>query len=180
MKQANEVLKDAKIIDAYERGYQIAQAVGADHREADMPPMRDRLTMARRVRGYVTAGVTDPGNRSTSRTRMTSSGRKALATLGARGGKKAAERWDDPEHTDYQEAARAPLAEANERRHWKGTALRAQVQSVILTARVQTGNDPSTKELAQEFGVSVERVRELRRELGLQAKRGRPKKTVTP
>ncbi len=46
-------MTDAAIIDAYERAYNVAQAVGADHREPEMPPMRDRLTMARRVRGYV-------------------------------------------------------------------------------------------------------------------------------
>lgn len=46
-------MTDAKIIDAYERAYSVAQAVGADNRQPELPPMRDRLTMARRVRGYV-------------------------------------------------------------------------------------------------------------------------------
>ena len=34
----------------------ITQAVEADHHESELPPMRDRLTMARRVRGYVLSG----------------------------------------------------------------------------------------------------------------------------
>lgn len=174
MKQASEVLKDAKIIDAYERGYQIAQAIGADHREADMPPMRDRLTMARRVRGYVTAGVTDPGNRSTSRTRMTSSGRKALATLGARGGKKAAQRWDDPESTEYQETARAPLASANEARSYNTDEHKGQIMALVARHRRQGLAIPSTKEIAAELGIGPRRVQQLRKELGITAKRGRP------
>lgn len=31
-------MTDAKIIDAYERACTVAQAVGADHREPEMPP----------------------------------------------------------------------------------------------------------------------------------------------
>ena len=48
------------LIDAYERALRHRPAVGGDHREPDMPPMRDRLTMARRVRSYVTHGKTSP------------------------------------------------------------------------------------------------------------------------
>ncbi|MGP5660758.1 replication initiation protein, partial [Corynebacterium falsenii] len=51
LREAGQRMTDAKIIDAYERAYNVAQAVGADHREPDMPPMRDRQMMARRVRG---------------------------------------------------------------------------------------------------------------------------------
>lgn len=179
LKKAGEALKDAKLIDAYERGYNVAQAVGGDGREPDMPPMRDRLTMARRVRGYVTAGVTNPTTRTGGSTRMSSSGRKALATLGRRGGQRAAERWNNPE-SEYAQQQRTNLAVANQKREWQGTALRAQVQSSILSTRVQTGRDPSTKELAGEYGVSERRIRQLRRDLGLTAKTGRPKKRETP
>lgn len=179
LKKAGDALKDAKLIDAYERGYNVAHAVGGDDREPDLPPMRDRLTMARRVRGYVTAGVTNPTTRTGGSTRMSSAGRKALATLGRRGGQRAAERWKDPE-SDYAQQQRTNLAAANQKREWQGTALRAQVQSTILSMRVQTGRDPSTKELAGEYGVSERRIRQLRSELGLTAKRGRPSKKETP
>lgn len=110
---------------------------------------------------------------------MSSAGRKALATLGRRGGQRAAERWKDPK-SEYAQQQRANLADANQKREWQGMALRAQVQSNILSARVQTGRDPSTKELAGEYGVSERRIRQLRCELGLTAKRGRPSKRETP
>ena len=53
LREAGERMTDAKIIDAYERAYNIAQAIGADNRESEMPSQRDRVTMTRRVRGYV-------------------------------------------------------------------------------------------------------------------------------
>src|SRR5699024_7518626 len=112
LKAQGEPLKDNKLIDAYERAYNIAQAVGADHRQPNMPPMRDRLTMARRIRAYVTQGITAP-TQTNPRTRHSSAGRKALATMGRRGGKQAAKRWKDPNQKEYQEAARAPLEKAN-------------------------------------------------------------------
>ena len=179
MRAAGEALKDAKIIDAYERGYNVAQAVGADAREPDMPPMRDRLTMARRVRGYVIAGNTNPSSEAASTTRMDSAGRKALATLGSRGGKTAAKRWEDP-NSDYARQERAKLTAANQKREWKGAALRAEMQSMILSARVQTGQDPSTRELAKDLGISLRRAQELRRDLGMPAPKGRPRKSATP
>src|SRR5699024_2182697 len=37
---------DNKLIDAYERAYNFTHAVGADNRQPNFPPMRDRLTMA--------------------------------------------------------------------------------------------------------------------------------------
>src|SRR5699024_7299378 len=93
-KSQGEPLKDNQLIDAYERAYNIAQAVGADNRQPNIPPMRDRLTMARRVRAYVTQGITEP-TQSNRSTRQSSAGRKALATMGRRGGKQAAQRWKD-------------------------------------------------------------------------------------
>ncbi|OHR27537.1 hypothetical protein HMPREF2985_08570 [Corynebacterium sp. HMSC072B09] len=38
---------------------EVERRKGADGRAAEMPPMRDRQTMARRVRGYVTQGKFD-------------------------------------------------------------------------------------------------------------------------
>ena len=56
-------MRDAKIINAYECAYNFPQVVGADNREPEMPPQRDRATMERRVRRYVVSG----GNRSLDR-----------------------------------------------------------------------------------------------------------------
>ena len=50
LREAGERMTDAKIIDAYERAYNIVQAIGADNREPEMPPQRDRVTMAHRAR----------------------------------------------------------------------------------------------------------------------------------
>ncbi|MDN5895136.1 MAG: replication initiation protein, partial [Nocardioides sp.] len=46
LRAAGKRMSDAAIIDAYERAYGIAQAIGADGRTEDIPPMRDRQTMA--------------------------------------------------------------------------------------------------------------------------------------
>lgn len=73
LRAAGERLKDATIINAYERAYTVAQAVGADGREPDMPRMEDRLTMARRVRGYVTSGTTPMGDKVRSVRRVCAS-----------------------------------------------------------------------------------------------------------
>src|SRR5699024_11012470 len=152
LRAQGQPLKDAKIIDAYERAYNIAQAVGADHREPDIPPMRDRLTMARRVRGYVIQGITNPN------TSQTSSGRKALATMGRRGGKQAAKRWQDPAHKDYHEAARKPLKAANQRRKAQGHDTRGQILTLVSRSLAQTGEIPSRREIASEVGCSMQTV----------------------
>lgn len=47
LREAGQKMTDAAIIDAYERAYNIAQAVGADHREPELPPMRDREAYSR-------------------------------------------------------------------------------------------------------------------------------------
>lgn len=179
MRAAGEALKDAKIIDAYERGYSVAQAVGADYRQPDMPPMRDRLTMARRVRGYVIAGNTSPSSTAASTTRMDAAGRKALATLGSRGGKKAAERWQDPD-SDYARKERAKLAAANEARSYSTEENKGRVLALIASSRRQGLPAPTTGAIAAELGLSVRRVRALRAELGMSAARGRPRKTAEP
>src|SRR5699024_9729107 len=81
LESQGEPLRDTKLTAAYERAYNVAQAVGADNRQPTSPPMRARLTMARRVRAYVTQGITEP-TQSNRSTRQSSAGRKALATMG--------------------------------------------------------------------------------------------------
>ena len=154
LRAQGQPLKDAKIIDAYERAYNVAQAVGADYREPAIPPMRDRLTMARRVRGYVIQGITNPNTSGKTRSNQTSSGRKALATMGRRGGQQAAKRWHDPAHKDYQEAARKPLEEANRRRKAEGSNSRARILSLISQQYAETGTVPTRPELMEETGLS--------------------------
>lgn len=173
LKAAGERLKDAKIIDAYEVAYNVAQAVGADGREPDLPAMRDRLTMARRVRGYVAKGQpVVPARRVET---QSSRGRKALATMGRRGAATSnARRWADPE-SKYAQETRQRLAEANKRREMTGELLELRVKTAILDARSQSVADPSTRELAGELGVSERRIQQVRKALGMEAKRGRPR-----
>ena len=158
LRAQGQPLKDAKIIDAYERAYNVAQAVGAGYREPDLPPMRDRLTMARRVRGYVIQGITNPNTSGKTSSNQTSSGRKALATMGRRGGKQAAKRWHDPAHKDYQEAARNPLEAANQRRKIKGQTTRARIQVFVGDFYTQLGRLPTRKEIATEVGCTPRTV----------------------
>lgn len=174
LRGAGERMTDAKIIDAYERAYMVAQAVGADDREPDMPKMEDRLSMARRVRGYVVAGKR-PEQAGKPAQRMNTAGRKALATMGRRGGQKAAQRWKtDP---NYAQAAARPLFLANQERRLAGATLEAQVKAEILAAKLETGHVPTTAELSLKLQVSPRRIRDARRAAGMSAPRGRPKMT---
>lgn len=109
-------MTDAAIIDAYEHAYNTAQRFGADGRDNEMPPMRDRQTMARRVRGYVTRSKSGSCTSTSAPGRATSSERKALATMGRKGGKKAAERWTTDPNGEYVQAQRATMKKTHRRR----------------------------------------------------------------
>lgn len=179
LRQAGQRMTDAAIIDAYEHAYTVAQEVGADGRKGELPPMKDRQTMARRVRGYVTTSKGEVYGSSATAGRASSAERKALATMGRRGGKKAAERWETDPEGEYATDLRKKLQAANQKREWKGQALVSEVRASILRSRIDTGADPSTRELATEFNVSIARIKQIRKALGMQAARGRPKR-ITP
>lgn len=170
-------LSDSFIIDAYETAYGVAQSVGADHREPAMPPPRDRLTMARRVRGYVVQGHRRSASHGSST--ATRSERAALATMGRKGGKNAAQRWKTDPEGEYATSRRASLSAANADRALDTDENKGRVLAYVSRER-RAKREPSTREVAQELGLSVRRVQELRKSLGLQAKPGRPKKRATP
>lgn len=153
LRAAGQRLTDAALIDAYERAYKTAQAVGADGRGDEMPAMRDRLTMARRVRGYVTQSKTDAYGVSAAPGQATSSERKALATMGRRGGKKAAQRWKDRDG-DYAKAQLEKLELANKRRKAAGSDTRGQILMMVSRSYNQTGKTPTWNEIMEELGVS--------------------------
>lgn len=154
LRQAGKRLKDAPIIDAYEHAYKVAQAHGGAGRIDEMPPMSDRLTMARRVRSYVTTS-TSPVYQSHSTTdKATSSERKALATMGRRGGKKTAERLKTDPNGEYAQAQRQKLAAANKRRQAAGADTRGQILTMVSRSYNQLGKIPSWNEIAEELGVS--------------------------
>src|SRR5699024_11969458 len=105
-------LTNAAIIDAHEHAYDVAHTHGGAGRPAELPPMRDRQTMAQRVRGYVTQSKSTATLRSSASGKATSSERKALATMGRRGGQKAAQRWKTDPEGEYAQAQRDTLASA--------------------------------------------------------------------
>lgn len=171
LRAAGERLKDNKLIDAYERAYNLAQAVGADGREPDLPPMRDRLTMARRVLGYVVAGKSSTkttGTRSTQTTR----GRKALATMGRRGAATSnARRWADPDSESAQQTCELP-AEANKRRVVQSQGKKFTIAGWFSTGFAETGEWPTVAEAVAELQVSEKNVRRALKAAGISLPRG--------
>ncbi|MGO2802180.1 MAG: replication initiation protein [Corynebacterium variabile] len=160
LRAAGKRMSDAAIIDAYERAYAVAQAVGADGRTEDIPPMRDRQTMARRVRGYVISGKTSHGGTGgpAAAGAATSQERKALATMGRKGGKKAAQRWQDDPDGDYARAQREKLNKTVRRKVIRGQTTRARIQAFIGQQYVETGIIPTRKEIAAEVGCTPRTV----------------------
>ncbi|RAV34972.1 hypothetical protein CHEID_01595 [Corynebacterium heidelbergense] len=159
LREADQRMTDAKIIDAYEYAYNVAQAVGADHRSSEMPPQRDRQTMARRVRGYVLSGSkTSRGSAFTGATAGVSAReRKALSTMGRKGGKKAAQRWNDRNST-YAQNELNKLAKANQQRARKGRVSAREIANFFDDAYLQTGTYPTLKQASSELKVSEKTV----------------------
>lgn len=151
-------MTDAAIIDAYEHAYNVAHRTGHDGRPNEMPPMRDRQTMARRVRGYVTQSGNAPYAPSGAAGRATTPERKALATMGSRGGQKAAQRWKTDPEGDYAKAQRETLAAANKRRTLQGAGTRGRVLAVYSQTLFDTGEAPTARQIAEEIGVTKRMV----------------------
>ena len=158
LRKAGKRLTDAAIIDAYEHAYNVAQQQGAAGRDSEMPPMRDRQTMARRVRGYVTQSKTNISLGSNAPGRATSSERKALATMGRKGGKKAAQRWKTDPEGQYAQTQRDTLKAANKKRAIQGKSTRARILNTAMDSLAQTGRIPTSREIAEELGVTKRTV----------------------
>lgn len=154
LRRAEKRLTDAAIIDAYEHAYNVAQQHGAAGRDSEMPPMRDRQTMARRVRGYVTQSKTNTSLGTNAPGRATSSERKALATMGRKGGQKAAQRWKTAPDGQYAQHQRDALKAANKKRSIQGKSTRAKVLNTAMDFLTQTGRLPTGREIADELGVT--------------------------
>src|SRR5699024_12281328 len=95
---------------------------------------------------------------------------------GQQSGKQAAKRCKDPKQKEYQEAARAPQDKANRQRSYSTDENKARIQLLVSSHLRQGLNPPNTKEMAAELGLTVRRVQQLRKELGIVGKPGRPKK----
>ena len=155
LREAGQKMTDAAIIDAYERAYNVAQAVGADHREPELPPMRDRLTMARRVRGYVLGNKrrTSTGTPLGGSGSATARERKALATMGRKGGQKAAQRWQN-RNSDYAQSQLEKLAKTQQRKRFEGKSNRQKVAHFVTSYWVETDSLPSWAEIQSATGLS--------------------------
>ncbi len=154
LRKAGKRLTDAAIIDAYEHAYNVAQQQGSAGRDSEMPPMRDRQTMARRVRGYVTQSKTNTSLSSNASGRATSSERKALATMGRKGGQKAAQRWKTDPEGQYAQNQLQKLKKTHRKKRVEGQTTRAKIQALIGEAYVQTGEVLTRKQIVDETGLS--------------------------
>lgn len=154
LREAGERMTDAKIIDAYDHAYNVAQAVGAANREPELPPTRDRMTMARRVRGYVLSnGRKKTGTNLGGNGSATAQERKALATMGRKGGQKAAERWND-RNSEYAQAELKKLRKTQERKKAKGRSTRSRISQFVNDQYIETGVIPTWNEIMKEVSAS--------------------------
>lgn len=154
LRQAGQRMTDAAIIDAYEQAYAVAQEVGSDGRKSELPPMRDRQTMARRVRGYVTTSKNESYGSWADATQATNAERKALATMGRRGGKKAAERWDTDPDGEYARSRREVLKKTHRRKKVEGISNRQRVGQYVTEYWMETDRLPSWLEIQEATNLS--------------------------
>lgn len=107
--------------------------------------------------------------------KATSSERKALATMGRRGGQKAAQRWKTAPDSDYAKQERAKLAVANENRKTSAAADSFAIASWFLKGKSETGEYPTVGEAAAEFSVSNRTVQRALSKAGIVLPTGRRK-----
>lgn len=179
LRAASKPMKDAAIIDAYEHAYNLAHKLGADGREVEMPPMRDRQTMARRVRGYVLAGKSDSTGSVTHTGAATGRERKALATMGRKGGKKAAQRWNDRD-SEYAQLETQKLTRANKKRAAQGRSTSHRIAAYFDDRFFEVEQYPTVDEAAAEFRVSRRTVQRAVAKAGIELPIGRKKKGDRP
>lgn len=176
LKQAGKRMSDDLIIDAYEHGYSVAQENGAAGRKAEMPSMRQRKQMAARVRYYAADIHRKRGSTYTPHSvpgAFTTAERKALATMGRRGGQKAAQRWETDRDGEYAQTARRNLQAANSRRAAIGRVSKRDIANYFESTFVDTGSWPTSAEAMKEFSVSRPTISRALKEAGITLPRGR-------
>src|SRR5699024_12762380 len=104
--------------------------------------------------GELIPGITNANTVGKTSYNQAISGRKALATMGRRGGKQAARRRHDPAHKDYQEAARKPLVEANQRREIGARGTKFEIAAYFHKHYFETVTYPRIADAAADFSVS--------------------------
>ena len=117
-------------------------------------PMRDRLTMARRVRAYATTNKTGKvaGTGLSSTQHVTPVERNALRTFGSRGGKATVQRRaNNPEE---REPLRKGWEKANMQRQRQAKASKAEVLAFLSKQIAESGTQPTRREVMDEFNLS--------------------------
>ncbi|WP_239107223.1 ArsR family transcriptional regulator [Corynebacterium sp. FDAARGOS 1242] len=127
--------------------------------------MRDRQTMARRVRGYVTQSKRSSYTSASAPGSATSSERKALATMGRKGGKKASERWQTDPDGEYAQTQRATMKNTLRQKKIQDQTTRARVQLVVGEVFADTGKVPTRCEIMRETGLPEATVKRHLRSL---------------
>lgn len=121
--------------------------------------MRDRQTMARRVRGYVIQSRSEAYSGSSAPGKATSSERKALATMGRRGGKKAAERWKTAPDGDYAQGRLSVMKKTHKRKKVQGLSNKQSVGQFVTAFWVEMDRLPTRREIMTETGLSEATVK---------------------
>lgn len=137
LRQAGQRMTDAAIIDTYEQGYRVAQEVGADGRKNELPPMKDRQTMARRVREYVTTSKSESYGSSAPSERATLSVRHC-PLWGVRAVKRPMSAGKAETVTNAQ-AELKKLETANKRRRTNATGDKFTIAGWFMKANAETG-----------------------------------------
>lgn len=99
--------------------------------------------------------------------------RKALATMGRRGGQKAAQHWKKDPHGEYAQGRRDDLQAANATRKVSATADKFQIAGWFMKSKAETGEWPRVAEAMDEFGVSRDTVKRALRTAVVKLPRGR-------
>lgn len=157
LRKNGERLSDNPIIDAYLHAYEIAQKHDKTGRAPERPPHRDLVTLAKRIRGYVSnnsASSSRGHGYDTTGTRVTPQERSVLRTFGRRGGTKSAERkWANKDSALAQNALK-PLKEANNKRRAAAKTSKAEVLAYLTRQQYESGKTPTRREVMKEFNVS--------------------------
>ena len=159
LRQQGQRLTDAAIIDAYEHAYNVAHTHGGSGRDSEMPPMRDRQTMARRVRGYVTQSKSKAYGSTSAPGKATSSERKALATMGRKGGQKAAQRWKTDPDGEYAQGRLSVMKKTHKRKKVQGLSNKQSVGQFVTAFWVEMDRLPTRREIMTETGLSEATVK---------------------
>lgn len=169
-------LSDNPIIDAYMHAYDIALGHDKTGRAPERPPHRDLVTLAKRIRGYVSNNSTNTSRGhgyDTTGTRVTPQERSVLRTFGRRGGTTSAERKWANKDSELAQNALKPLAQANKKRQASSRADKFEIAAYYAKQYAESGDYPTVSEGMEEFGTSKSTVLRALKNAGIELPKGR-------